>query len=68
MLFLGFCQSLSKRYMICGKITKNIADKYKIAQKYCNSTIYKLKTFIISLAKILLSTFTTLITNKQLFA
>ena len=55
MLFLGFCQSLSKRYMICGKITKNIANKYKTAQKYCNSTIYKLKTFIICLAKIWLS-------------
>ena len=54
--------------MICSKITKNIVNKYKTAQKYCNSTIYKLKTFIISLAKILLSTVTTLITNKQQFA
>lgn len=50
------CQSLPKRFMICSKITKNIVKKYKTAQKYCNSTIYKLKTFIISLAKILLST------------
>ena len=54
--------------MICSKFTKNIAKKYKTAQKYCNSTIYKLKTFIISLVKILLSTVTTFITNKQPFA
>ena len=68
MLFLGFCQSLSKRFMICSKITKNIVKKYKTTQKYCNSTIYKLKTFIICLAKSRLSTVRTMITNKQLFA
>lgn len=68
MLLLGFCQSLSKRYTICSKFTINIVKKYKTAQKCCNSAIYKLKTFIISLAKNLLSTVTAFITNKQQFA
>jgi hypothetical protein len=54
--------------MIFSKITKNIANKSKTAQKYCNSTIYKLITFIICLAKVWLLTVMMLIISKQQFA